>query len=420
MFLKGLFCSDDRNIERMSELYSSSDYHRMQHFISEGSWNAQEVLDHVAKDVHDAFGPSVLKCLAIDESGMAKKGKHSVGVSRQYCGSTGKIDNCQVGVYGYLCSGRMGSLVDARLFLPECWTNDPKRCDGAGIPIDCRQFKTKIELALEIVKHQRSMGVEFDFVSGDSLYGRNNLFRDSLEDAGEVYVADIPISQLIYLRKPKIYIPEKKSTHGKKPTMPKCKTKAVSVEALRKKIKSNEWKEITLRIGTKGLLKAHFYTQKVWTRNKTELKSREVTLIIRRDKTSKGNEYKYSFINVEQDEKITLQILAEMQAQRCWIEKGFKEAKSEVGMADYQIRGWLAWHHTMAMTIMALNFTFQQKIKHNKTIPLLSVKDVRDMLIYLYSGGIKTIDQMLEIIKNRHTKRKNDILLRLKKSIRKC
>src|SRR5690606_13044077 len=131
----------------------------MHHFISDSNWDARAVMDKVAMDVSKALPKQKLTGLLIDESGWVKKGDKSVGVGHQYCGNVGKTANSQVAVYGCLCNGKYASLVDTRLYLPKSWTDNKERCDQTKIPLDYREFKTKPELALDIIKHQLSKGV---------------------------------------------------------------------------------------------------------------------------------------------------------------------------------------------------------------------------------------------------------------------
>jgi SRSO17 transposase len=122
--------------------------------------------------------------LLIDESSHRKKGTKSVGVARQYCGTIGKVDNCQVAVYAGLSKENFYGLVDAALFLPEEWTGDKSRCRKAGIPGECQVHKTKPELALEIVKRQKANGIKFDWVGGDGLYGNAPALLGGLDQMG--------------------------------------------------------------------------------------------------------------------------------------------------------------------------------------------------------------------------------------------
>jgi SRSO17 transposase len=111
--------------------------------------------------------------LIIDESGWVKKGDKSVGVAPQYCGNVGKITNSQVALFACLSNGDFASMVDARLYLPKDWSSNPKRCDEAGIPKENRTFKTKLELATDIIFHQKGKGIAFDFITADGYYGND-------------------------------------------------------------------------------------------------------------------------------------------------------------------------------------------------------------------------------------------------------
>lgn len=154
-YICGLFQAKRSNIERMSEVVVDCDYYQIQHFISESPWDAHGVMDEVARQSSELFSEFGDVYLLIDESAHTKKGNKSVGVSRQYSGQLGKVDNCQMAVYAALSAGKYYSLIDARLFLTEQWASDKQRCKQAGIPEDKIRFKTKLELALEMIIHQK-------------------------------------------------------------------------------------------------------------------------------------------------------------------------------------------------------------------------------------------------------------------------
>ncbi len=126
--------SEKRNMERMVEVVPETDYQVIQHFLTHSAWDHQAVINQVAKDADAWLGAEVSTGLHIDESGHTKKGKKSVGVARQWNGRLGKNDNCQVAVYGALGNGKHVGLIDARLYLPKAWTDDPARCVEADIP----------------------------------------------------------------------------------------------------------------------------------------------------------------------------------------------------------------------------------------------------------------------------------------------
>ncbi|WPV66354.1 transposase [Chitinophaga sp. LS1] len=165
-YVKGLFQSRKGNIERMVEHVADSEYYSMQHFISESPWDARTGFDTVALDTNEVFKSFDQVALLIDESSDLKKGDYSVGVSRQYCGTIGKVDNCQVAVYGGLSAEHYYGLIDTALYLPESWTANRKRCKAAGVPKERYKHKTKVELAVDIVRYQLELGTHFDFPPG--------------------------------------------------------------------------------------------------------------------------------------------------------------------------------------------------------------------------------------------------------------
>ena len=157
-----------KNIYAISEVVPDTDDRNLQQFITHSKWSAREVLDHVARDADELIGDATQGALIIDESGFAKQGKMSVGASRQYLGRLGKVDNGQVAVFGVLAKGRFATAIDTRLYLPKEWTDDVERCNKAGIPESERVFKTKNQLALEIVEQARRNGVRFGWVGADA------------------------------------------------------------------------------------------------------------------------------------------------------------------------------------------------------------------------------------------------------------
>jgi SRSO17 transposase len=143
--------ADKKNMERMVEVVPDSEWQSLQNFTSHSPWRERRLLDQLACDANHLIGGKVDSCFLVDESAFAKKGNKSVGVSRQWNGRLGKLDNCQVGVYGALCRHDQAVLIDTRLFLPESWTNDPDHCLEAGVPEDRLAHRKKAELALDLV-----------------------------------------------------------------------------------------------------------------------------------------------------------------------------------------------------------------------------------------------------------------------------
>ena len=151
--------AEKRNMERMVEAVPDSDYQVLQNFLTHSSWGYRPVIDKVARNADALFGGELGTGLYIDESAFEKKGDQSVDVARQWNGRLGKQDNCQIGVFGALGRADRVCIIDARLYLPTEWTDDPRRCERADVPRAEQVHRTKLELAQEIVRHARRTGV---------------------------------------------------------------------------------------------------------------------------------------------------------------------------------------------------------------------------------------------------------------------
>ena len=147
-------------------------------------------------------GGKPTSALIIDESSFPKQGDRSVGVARQWTGRLGKIDNCQVAVFGVLTDGERHTPIDARLYLPERWIEDPARCERAGISEAAREKMSKSELALDIVRRARARGIRFAWVGVDGGYGKEPDFLRRLDDENETFVADVHRNQHIWTKEP--------------------------------------------------------------------------------------------------------------------------------------------------------------------------------------------------------------------------
>jgi SRSO17 transposase len=403
-----LFQGQKANIERMCERVADSQYHQIQHFISESPWDWRPGFDSVAKGISDAMDGMGKVGLLIDESSHLKKGKNSVGVARQYCGTIGKVDNCQVAVYAGLSTQNYYGLIDAALYLPTEWTEDIARCDKAGIPKNFRTYKTKPELAVEIVKRQKENGVKFDFVGADGLYGNAPHFLRSLDEMGLLFVVEIHSNERVYEQAPLISVPEAKDGRGRKPSAYKCDVQSVEVRNLVASIPEQSWKDINIRQGTKGMLRCKAHVRKVYTWEKGAATSCERLLIIRKTETASGSEIKYAFSNAAEEQYTTTK-LVQMQSQRYFVERSFQDAKQEMGMSQYQVRGWLAWHHHIALVMLSMEFVLTEKMLFKNEHPLLTSYDIREVFIKLYTQKGATIDELTAQMKHRHAQRLADI-----------
>ena len=176
-----MLLEETRNLEKISETMNS-DYYQMQHFITESNWSARRLMDQVAREVSGTLPKETHRADHRRER-LGEKGEKSVGVGRQYCGNVGKVANCQVAVFASLSNGDYSSLIDARLYLPQDWCDDPGRLEEAGVPENERTFRTKAELAWEIIEHQSGQ-VAFDFVSADGFYGNDAGLARKIDESG--------------------------------------------------------------------------------------------------------------------------------------------------------------------------------------------------------------------------------------------
>jgi len=397
-----------RNIERMSE-QNNQHYQKQHHFLSDSPWSAQLVMQKISLDTNAMLGDYSQQCLSIDESSNAKAGKHSVGVSRQHNGNLGKVDNCQTGVYATLCSGNVVGLINTRLFLPDQWINDSERCQKAGVPKVAIVKKTKIELALDMIKESLSVGVKFGWINADGLYGSSHIFCNTIEDLGQNFMVDIHKNQLVYLTEPKPYLPQLETRMGRPTNRFKVTEKSIRVDDYLSGLSDDDFKPIKIRKGTKGWIMGDIHLMEVWVWfwNGTQALPRKRTLMIRKG-LKKGDPVKFCFSNIDINER-THQEFAFMQAQRHWVERAFEDGKGELGMADYQVRKYNAWYHHQALVMLAMQYVNKKKIELKQAVPLLSVRDVRlNIIAALKEQGAemeKEINQMFE----RHRHRINDI-----------
>jgi SRSO17 transposase len=394
-----------KNMQRMEEAVVEADDQQLQHMLTDSPWDERAVLDQVALDANRHLGATADSCLLIDESSFAKKGMRSVGVARQWSGRQGKVDNCQVGVFAALGRGHRAALTDVRLYLPKEWVADPKRCTLAGVPEAQRQLRTKSQLALEIVRHQRELGVCFAWVGADGGYGKEPEFLRALQAMGEVFVADVHKDQRIYLEDPQPQVAP--APAGKKRGRPRSRLEAQStpqrVDEWVTGLPQDAWQRISLRDSTCGRLDVEVIHQRVWLWDGKEAQAPHWHLIVRREIDSPQT-IKYTLSNA--DPALDAQRLAQMQAQRFWIERALQEAKSHCGMADYQVRKWRAWHHHMALVAMSLLFMLEERIAQKDDYPLLSCSDIEMLLKTFLPRRDLERDEVIRQMEKRHRQRR--------------
>lgn len=391
---------DRKNMERMQEVIPDSDYQALQHFISDSPWNAQDVMDEAALYADELIGDPKDACLIIDETSNQKKGHKSVGVGRQYLGCVGKVDNGQVGVFTALCKGNRVALLHSRLYLPKEWTTDKPRCLQAKIPIEERDFRTKDAIALDQVRRARALGIRFGWVLADAGYGKGPEFLLSLNDLGEKFLVDVHKDFVVYKADPRPHVPRRTSPKGRAPSRAEASATPYQVRELVAQMPKEGWQTKTLRPSTKGWVSYTCQRRRVWIWDKGTRRVIECQLIARKEP---NGEIKYSLSNASP--KTTLLRLARIQAQRYWIERSFQDCKASCGMKDYQHRGWVAWHHHMALVMLALLFMLEQRIRHRKDHPDLTCNDIEYLLARMLPRKDLTVEDALELVYERNRRR---------------
>jgi len=390
-------------MERMAEAVPHSDDQVLQHFLTNSPWDDQLVVDQVADDANSLIGGKADSSLTIDETGIPKKGDKSVGVGRQWCGQLGKVENCQTGVFAVLGYKEHAVPIGYRLFLPESWINDKKRCLEAGIPREHIEFHRKHDLALQLVIQARMQGVEFSWVGADSLYGEDPYFLRALDQMHEIFMVDVHKDQHIYLQDPKPFVPAAKPGKGRKPKKLKAQTKPMRVDKWAEKQPDDRWQRTYVRDTTKGKLLVDILHRRVWLWDGEESKAHCRHLIVRRE--VRGNKVKYSLCNAPASTSVRR--LAFMQAQRYWIERTFQDAKNQCGMGEYQARKWQSWHHHMAMVMMVMLFMVEQRLLFKDQYPMLSCFDIAVLLSFFLPHRAITLEEIIRQLEVRHKRRRD-------------
>jgi SRSO17 transposase len=340
-----------KNIETIAYLHEQ-DRQPLQKFIGQNPWDWRPLTAELARQIGAALGHAD-GVLVIDPSGVVKQGKASVGVARQWCGRAGKIENCQVGVYlGYVsCSEH--ALVDTRLYLPKEWTKDRKRCQAAGVPKEVR-FRTRHELALEMLCEHRAV-LPHAWVAGDDEMGRNSHFREALRGMNEPYLLAVPCNTLVRDRDA---APPPYGGSGQPPKVPFQRVERWVETA-------KNWMRIEVRPGEKGPLVVEVVKARVQAKLGCRNGPEETLVIFRERQGRKTIKHDYCLSNAPFD--TPLREFARVLSAEHRIEESLRRAKGEAGLAQYQVRTWLGWHHHQTLTLIASWFLTREKRRGEKS-----------------------------------------------------
>jgi len=366
-YMSGQFSDLDRkSIEPIALALKDCNVRSMQRFVSDAPWDDEKIGVKYRTLLNEDLG-SPEGALIFDESSFVKKGDDSIGVARQYCGSLGKVDNCQVGVFAGYVSEHGYALVDKRLFMPEKWFTDAyaERRQKCNLPEDV-VFKTKPELAVEMLQSLRAEHIlPFKYVLADSLYGMSPEFIGAVEALADVtYLVQVTKSTQVWLQRP-MTITHHYRWGGK------TRTKTVLVDAegdpirldkLAVNINSYFWYRRKVSEGTKGPIVYEFTRRRVLLSG-DGLPKKTVWLLIRR---TLGDKPEYSYFISNAQSAVRFRTLIWLSGLRWAIEQCFEETKTELGMDHYEVRKYMGWHHHILTCMMAHFFLWHLKIRMGK------------------------------------------------------
>jgi SRSO17 transposase len=410
-YLRGLAQAEDGTFAEMASVVDDGCAQQFQHVISNSPWDHEPVVAQISQDADRLLGGKPASSLIIDESSFAKQGDRSVGVARQWSGRLGKVDNCQVAVFGVLTDGQRHAPVDMRLYLPKAWIDDPARCEHAGIAQKARTLTSKSEHALDIVRVARARGMRFEWVGIDAGYGKEPAFLRALDDSNEVFVADVHRTQRIWTEQPELAVPPSQPGRGRPAKKLQASRAPVTVESLVKGLGAADWARCVLRDSTRGQLRVDLAHRRVWVWDGEEATPRCWHLIVRREVKSEKT-IKYTLSNAPADTPLLR--LGQMQGQRYWVERTFEDAKGECGLADYQALGWRPWHHHVTMVMLAMLFIAEQRVAHQPGLALLTPRDIVEMLQETLPRKPDGKEALVARINQRHERRRGAIASRFR------
>jgi SRSO17 transposase len=323
-YLRGLLSGTERkNGWQLAEHIGDPTPDGVQHLLARAGWDADAVRDdllgYVAEHLGDGAG-----VLVVDETGFLKKGTKSVGVARQYSGTAGRIENCQVGVFLGYVAGRGRALLDRALYLPKDWADDAGRRKVAGVPPAVR-FATKLVLARRMVERAVAAGVTAKWVTADAVYGSDYGFRTALEEMGLGYVVGVRTDHAVW-----------------------AGFRQVRVKSLLAEVPAKVWRRLSCGAGSKG---PRVYDWAVVRTNAPDPDTRGRWLLIRR---SVSDPTEVAYFACGGPPGSTLVDLVRIAGARWAIEDCFELAKGDCGLDEYEVRSWVGWHRHVTLSLFAL------------------------------------------------------------------
>jgi len=367
-YCTGLLLPGERkSIEPLAARLAPHDVRRvhqsLHHFVANAPWSDEALLERVRHSVLPMMkrnGPVV--AWIVDDTGFPKKGTHSVGVVRQYCGQVGKQENCRVAVSLSFATEQASLPIAWRLYLPEIWAQDRKRRKETGIPREV-PFATKPAIALQQIRKAVEEEVTTAPVLADAAYGNDGRFREGLTELGLEYVVGVQKSTTVW-RPGEAPLPAKRwKRRGRPPTLLRRDKhhQPISVKQLAESLAASSWENVSWRQGTKQRLHGRFAALRVRVAHRdywrSELPAEEWLLIEWPPEESEPT--KYWLATLSADAKLA--VLVKLAKHRWIIERDYEELKQELGLGHYEGRGWRGFHHHGTLCIAAYGFLVAER-----------------------------------------------------------
>ncbi len=353
-YVAGLFSHVKRkNAESIAYLHDQ-DRQAMQKFIGQVPWEHRPLIGELARQIGAELGePDGV--LVFDPSAFPKQGKESVGVARQWCGRLGKVENCQVGVYLGYVSRTEHALVDMRLYLNKAWAKDKRRRKKCGVPREIR-FRRRHALALEMLAEQGAV-LPHAWIAGDDEMGRSSAFRRDLRALEERYLLAVPSNTLVrdLEAEPPAY-----GGRGRRPQVPFTR-----VDRWCAALCEDAWTTIDVRDGARGPLVVQAVKTRVLAKTDRRRNGPEETLVVLRESQDDGT-MKHDYYLSNASPETALSEFARVAKAEHRIEECLGRAKRDAGLAQYQVRNWIGWHHHQTLSLLAAWFLTQEQRRGKK------------------------------------------------------
>jgi len=363
-----LMPGERKSVEPMAAVVAparvSAKHQSLLHFVGQAAWADEAVLrkvcDLVAPSIERQGGP--IEAWIVDDTGFAKKGTHSVGVARQYCGRLGKQDNCQIAVTLSIANHAASLPIAYRLYLPEDWAKDQARRKKAKVPEEVK-FKTKPQIALDQIRAAVAAGIAPGVVLADAGYGWNGGFREGITALGLHYVVGVQSTLSVWPPEQEPLPPKPWSGRGRKPALLRRDEdhRPMLVKELALSLPQKAWRRVTWQEGSNAPLTSRFTALRVRPASRDEKRTapHPVEWLLIEWPKGEAEPTKYWLSTLPEDTKLAR--LADYAKLRWRIERDYEELKGELGLAHYEGRGWRGFHHHATLCIAAYGFLISER-----------------------------------------------------------